>query len=252
MRQECVIARLNEPHIAHLYVIDLQTFEESLVAADVKAACLASEDTAYYVSGANRRQLMRVNLHTLGAEAADEDIHPEVFREAAVIQMTWPGAPTIYYGDEVGLVGWTDPDNRRTFPWGNEDQAMLAFFRALAALREALPMLRRGSVKPLCAGYGYIAYARFDAQSAVAVAVNNTEHPIWIDLTLRDVGIPDGAEIVTRFSTTAQGFDTTDAPVGTVESGVLRFEAPAHSACILARNQQRRGKGKHHGRQQRE
>ena len=82
-------------------------------------------------------------LNTVGGEAADEDIHPEVFREAAVIQMTWPGAPTIYYGDEAGLTGWTDPDNRRTYPWGHEDEALIEFYRALAKLRAGLPVLRR-------------------------------------------------------------------------------------------------------------
>ncbi len=38
-----------------------------------------------------------------------------------MVQMTWPGAPTLYYGDEAGLCGWTDPDNRRPFPWGHEN-----------------------------------------------------------------------------------------------------------------------------------
>ena len=64
-------------------------------------------------------------LNTAGSAAAEEGIHPEVFREAAVIQMTWPGAPTLYYGDEAGLTGWTDPDNRRTYPWGHEDTALI-------------------------------------------------------------------------------------------------------------------------------
>ena len=54
-----------------------------------------------------------------------------------------------------------------------------------------------------------------------------------INLSLRDVGIPDGAEMRTRFSTTNQGYTMTDAPADTVESGILRFEAPAHSAFVL-------------------
>ena len=45
--------------------------------------------------------------------------------------MTWPGAPTIYYGDEAGVCGFTDPDNRRTYPWGREDQEMLRFYREI-------------------------------------------------------------------------------------------------------------------------
>ncbi len=173
-------------------------------------------------------------LHTVGAEAADEDIHPEVFREAVVIQMTWPGAPTIYYGDETGLTGWTDPDNRRTYPWGHEDASLIAFFKALAKLREELPVLRSGSVKPLCAGYGYIAYARFDAVDAVIVACNNTERPMPLDLPLRDLGIADATPLLTRLSTTEDGYDTENALAGTVTEGILRLDMPAHSALILA------------------
>ena len=172
-------------------------------------------------------------LHTVGAEEADTDIQPDVFREAVVIQMTWPGAPTIYYGDEAGLTGWTDPDNRRTYPWGHEDAALIAFYRALAKLRAELPVLRQGSVKPLCAGYGYIAYARFDADDAVIVACNNTEWPMLLDLPLRDLGIPDETTLLTRLTTTEDGYDTTDVSAGAVSQGVLRLSVPAHSAMIL-------------------
>ncbi len=50
------------------------------------------------------------------------------------IQMTWPGAPTIYYGDEAGVCGWTDPDNRRTYPWGNEDLELIEFHRYMTGI----------------------------------------------------------------------------------------------------------------------
>ena len=172
-------------------------------------------------------------LHTAGSDAAGEGVRHDVFREAAVIQMTWPGAPTIYYGDEAGMVGWTDPDNRRAYPWGQEDRAMLRFFRALVSMRASLPVLRRGSLKPLCAGWGYIAYARFDADSRLAVAVNNTGTPMTLDLPLRDVGVPDGATIYTRFTTDQKGFASKKTRVGVVRDGVLRFEAPANSASVL-------------------
>ncbi len=172
-------------------------------------------------------------LHTAGSAAAGEGVRAEVFREAALIQMTWPGAPTIYYGDEAGLVGWTDPDNRRGYPWGREDADMIAFHRALTALRRELPVLRLGSVKPLCAGYGYIAYARFDGESALAVACNNTEQPVTLDLPLRDVGVEDGAQVAIRFLTTAEGYSEEKTLAGTVEGGVLRWEAPGNCAAVL-------------------
>ena len=47
-----------------------------------------------------------------------KNVNVAVMREAVVMQMTWPGAPTVYYGDEAGVCGFTDPDNRRTYPWG--------------------------------------------------------------------------------------------------------------------------------------
>ena len=173
--------------------------------------------------------------YTVGAEAADAGIRPEVFREAALIQMTWPGAPTIYYGDEAGLTGWTDPDNRRAYPWGREDRFLIDYFRALAGLRRALPVLRLGSVKPLCADWGLIAYARFDAEDWAAVACNNAPAPVEIDLPLRDIGVPDGARICVRFTSRSQTVGVT--PAGVVRHGVLRCMAPANTAIVFAPEQ---------------
>ena len=172
-------------------------------------------------------------LNALGSAAAGEGVRPGVLREAAVIQMTWPGAPTLYYGDEAGLVGWTDPDNRRTYPWGREDAGLIALYRALAALRRRLPALRGGSVKPLAAGHGHIAFARFDGAGCAVVAVNNTEAPMDIELPLRDVGLPDGTALTRVFVTDAHGFDDTPVPVGTVREGVLRLAAGPCAAAIL-------------------
>ena len=58
-------------------------------------------------------------------------------REAVAIQMTWPGAPTVYYGDEAGVCGFTDPDNRRTYPWGKEDLEMLDFHKRMICIHKA-------------------------------------------------------------------------------------------------------------------
>ena len=58
---------------------------------------------------------------SVGPQAAEMYTNKGIMKEAVIMQMTWPGAPTIYYGDEAGVCGWTDPDNRRTYPWGRED-----------------------------------------------------------------------------------------------------------------------------------
>ena len=62
---------------------------------------------------------------SMGAEAANQNVNKGIMRAAVMIQMTWPGAPTLYYGDEAGLCGWTDPDNRRTYPW--EEKTRISF-----------------------------------------------------------------------------------------------------------------------------
>ena len=69
-------------------------------------------------------------------------------RLASLIQFTIPGAPTVYYGDEVGVTGDDDPDDRRAYPWadlgGTPDTSLLAHYTALAALRPDLPAPAHG------------------------------------------------------------------------------------------------------------
>ena len=63
---------------------------------------------------------------------------------ACALQMAMPGAPSIYYGDEVGMSGMADPFNRGTYPWGNEDAGLLAHYRALTRARQDSAALRAG------------------------------------------------------------------------------------------------------------
>lgn len=75
-------------------------------------------------------------------------------------QMTMPGAPCIYYGDEAGQTGGKDPDNRRTYPWGHEDQELLAYTKKLTKLRSMYDVLRTGRFISLYADRDVFAYAR--------------------------------------------------------------------------------------------
>jgi glycosidase len=104
----------------------------------------------------------------------------------AIIQMTLPGAPTMYYGDEVGLTGDTDPDDRRTFPWDNQDLDLLNHYQTLTGLRHANTFLRTGSYDRLYTHNddGTYAYGRKDTSGAAVVAVNNdtVAHDLTINL----------------------------------------------------------------------
>ena len=75
-------------------------------------------------------------------------------------QMTMPGAPCIYYGDEAGVTGGTDPDNRRTYPWGHEDAELLQWTKQCTKLRQEHDALQTGRFIPVYAADTVFAYVR--------------------------------------------------------------------------------------------
>lgn len=95
------------------------------------------------------------------------------FMLATVLMMTFPGAPSIFYGDEVGLLGGKDPDCRRAFPEpANWDVEILKDYKQLIALRHQYSALSTGKYKTLYAGQHLYVFARIlDRQEAI-VAVN--------------------------------------------------------------------------------
>lgn len=135
-----------------------------------------------------------------GSEAANAYVNKGIMKEAVVMQMTWPGAPTLYYGDEAGLCGWTDPDNRRTYPWGREDIELIEFHRDAISIHKHNKALKKGSFKALLGDYNIIAYGRFLEENIIAVALNNNgvereiRIPVW-QLGVRDDDIMESLMI---------------------------------------------------------
>lgn len=84
----------------------------------------------------------------------------ERLRMASFLQFTLPGAPSIYYGDEAGMEGYADPFNRRTYPWGREDQELLAHYRRLGHLRRDNPALRSAFIEFFTAADGHLGFLR--------------------------------------------------------------------------------------------
>ncbi len=192
---------------------------------------LSNHDHSRFLTRTNR---MIGRTTTLGPAAAGTGINTGVFREAVTIQMSWPGAPTVYYADEAGQVGWTDPDNRRTYPWGHEDLSLISLHRDLIRLRRELPVLAGGSLKQLLADYGRIAYARFDNSSRCIIAVNNTGSRSDFRLFVRDAGTPEGEVFYRRLRTTQEDHSAQVEEAGVVEDGYLAFDLPPFSSVILS------------------
>jgi len=164
---------------------------------------LASHDTARLLSIAN------------GDKASVE--------LATLLLLTFPGAPSIYYGDEVGLPGGLDPDARRGFPIAaNWEQPVLDYHRQLIALRHAHPALRTGEYQVLyAAGAGYV-FARSLPIETLIIAVNTSSHPITITCQPQHAGLPAQPRHVGYGNATVQW-----------ENADLILQLPARSGCIL-------------------
>ncbi len=96
-------------------------------------------------------------------------------RLATFLQYTLPGSPSIYYADEAGMEGHNDPFNRRTYPWGKENQALLAFFRQLGALRKECDPLRLGDIRFFHADGQKIGFIRKYNGKSVRIYVNYSQ-----------------------------------------------------------------------------
>ena len=142
-------------------------------------------------------------MNLLGSHDVARFIHfargdTSALRLATLFQMTFPGAPSIYYGDEIGLAGGHDPDNRRAFPWDDKhawDHDLLHEMQRLIQLRNQYPALRRGSFDFLHAAGDVAAYVRKLDGEAVVVVINAGKQTHQVDVpTLGH--LPDGTMLV--------------------------------------------------------
>lgn len=170
-------------------------------------------------------------LNTKGSEAAGYGVSQGIYKEAAVVQMTWPGAPTIYYGDEIGMVGWTDPDSRRPFLWGRENWELVEFHRYMIRIHKEHVALRKGSMIPLKADYQMIAYGRFMGRDKVVVVLNNMSRQRYVEVCLDTMGIVD-EELVRRMETWEEGYNVGALKIP-VKKGVLALNMKPLSAVVL-------------------
>lgn len=198
---------------------------------------LSNHDHSRFLTRTNHK-VGRTN--TLGPQAANEGVNKAVLREAVVIQMTWPGAPTIYYGDEAGVCGFTDPDNRRTYPWGHEDKELIAFHKDIIKIHKSHQEFLTGSTKYVEADYNVIGYGRFNREAQSLILVNNNDHQITKELSVWYLGIPKECTMNRLILTSADGY-TTQAKEYPVIAGKIKIDLPATSAIIL-RHEKRKEK----------
>jgi len=146
-------------------------------------------------------------------------------RLATLLLLTYPGAPSIYYGDEIGLPGELDPDCRRTILWDQPetwDLQALAYHKRMIAMRHAHPALRTGAYRRLYADADTYALARANDAETLLVAVNVAEAP-------RAIAVPAGG----LFAEGAELAAVYGERGARVEGGLARIDLPARDGVVL-------------------
>lgn len=144
---------------------------------------------------------------------------------AYIFLLTYPGAPCVYYGDEVGLDGGKDPLCRKSFPWREEEWNLRLrdAIKEAVTIRHAIPALRTGSYEPIYAREGLLAFLRRDELDSVLVVLNNTNAPQKLSLPTGSV-YEEGAELQDQLS---------DSHFLVQQQQIPDLTIPAMSAMIL-------------------
>ena len=122
------------------------------------------------------------------------------------IQFTYAGAPTIYYGDEIGMVGGDDPDDRRAMTWGMGNQDIVEWYATLAAIRAQYPALRTGSVEAFSSGNDDVmSFVRRDDADTLVVLANRAASgtTIVLDLAALNIDVNELTDLITGEKYTA-------------------------------------------------
>lgn len=190
---------------------------------------LSNHDHSRFLTRTNRKVGRTAYL---GPEAANEGVDKAIMRLAVMIQMTWPGAPTIYYGDEAGLCGWTDPDNRRAYPWGREDQDLIDFHKEIIRVHKDYQAMKTGSIMFLHGQYQFISYGRFDEQDKFVIAINSGDQPVSVELPVWRLGLTEATRMARLINTSPEGFSLETA-MYSVENGILRLNCPPKYGVVI-------------------
>ena len=216
---------------AEIFVNSMKHFMACMLTPSLQVAMneLSNHDHSRFLTRTNH---IAGRVEQLGYKAAEEGINEAVFCEAVAVQMTWVGAPTVYYGDEVGVVGFTDPDNRRTFPWENENQRLLNFHKEMIRIHKEQEILRTGSIKMLTWANNVLAYGRFQDDEQIVVILNNSKElkeitvPVWL------AEVPQNTRMYRLMYTYEEGF-TTEYDEYIVQDGEVVVNMGRHSVLIL-------------------
>ena len=172
-------------------------------------------------------------IATSGPWSASEGLSYATYKAGVIMQFTLPGAPTLYYGDETGVCGWTDPDSRRTYPWGHENWGLIAFHKDIIWIHKCYSCLRTGSYLPLVGDYGYLAYGRFDEKSSVLVLINHSYYERTETIDVSIINMPDNGIVQRVMKAEEHGYNVGSKNAKIID-GKITVTLSAFSATVYA------------------
>jgi glycosidase len=119
---------------------------------------------------------------------------------ASLLQYTLCGVPSLYYGDEIGMQGYIDPLNRKCYPWENQDQELLKWYRFLGKLREDYSAFKHGDFAEIYADKGAYIFKRFCKDNEVLIAVNCGRETIGLEFNDKLFNLIEEKEYVKEFA----------------------------------------------------
>ena len=170
-------------------------------------------------------------IGTDGSDAADAGTDVSLYRLAVMMQMTWPGAPTIYYGDEAGMTGWTEPDSRRPYPWGHEDFELMEYHKYLASIHRRYKVFKLGSLMKLMSGHNYVVYARLYKHEVAIVVIYCGEDEVTLQIPVWRTGITEKNQIVRLILTDNERYNAGQMRHFT-EKGIYKCTCKAHTGKV--------------------
>ncbi len=171
-------------------------------------------------------------LVSMGTDTANMNLDYSLMRAAVLVQMSWPGAPTIYYGDEAGLCGWTDPDSRRTYPWGQENKELINFHKEAIRIHKDYKVFKDGTLIYLNNEQNLICFGRFSKDEYALCAVYMGEGEIEVNVPVWRMEAKEGDYMASMIYSDAYGFDIR-ARIYHIENGCIKINLKKHGAIIV-------------------
>ncbi len=135
-------------------------------------SALSDNDT----SGKSKKEMARIRI-------SEEELPLVKFKlkVATLLQFTLPGVPSIYYGDEVGMQGYSDPLNRKFFDWDNIDNEILEWYMSLANLRKRVTAFVDGDFENVYADKGVFIFKRYNSETEILICVNMGQNEFFLE-----------------------------------------------------------------------